>query len=62
LTINCPLTNGKDVNYSIFTLSGGKIAEATLTTDIDISKLSRGKYFIEVSQGNERYRQSFVKE
>jgi uncharacterized protein (DUF362 family) len=62
LTINCPFTNGKDVNYSIFTLSGGKIAEATLTTDIDISKLSRGKYFIEVSQGNERYRQSFVKE
>lgn len=62
LTIKCPFTSNDKVRYSIYNLNGQKIADASFTPFIDVRKLDRGKYLLEISQGKYIYNQSFMKE
>jgi len=63
LKVTCPLSGSSvDARYKIVSLTGALIAEAALTPVIDISKLTDGRYFLEVSRGKEIYSKPFLKE
>lgn len=62
LSVKLPFENTAEATYSIFSSTGAKVMHGRFTSTIDVSRLISGNYYLNIQNGRESFRNSFLKE